>query len=55
MTQAYLKISMGNKDKFIPISLDEVDGVAYISEVVCRNCKDKIISGEFEYKINFIE
>lgn len=55
VTQAYLKISMGNKDKFIPISLDDEDDVAYISEVVCRNCKDKIVSREFEYRKNFVE
>ena len=55
VVQRFLKISNGKKEKFIPISLDEMDGVAYISEAVCKNYKDMILNGEFEYKRNFIE
>ena len=55
MVQRFLKISIGNKDKFIPISLDEIDNVAYISEGGCEKYKDMILNGKFEYKKNFIE
>ena len=55
VVQRFLKISKEKKDKFRPISWDEIDKVAYISEEVCKKYKDLILSGEFEYKRNFIE
>ena len=55
IVQRFLKIKNEKGDKYIPISVDEVENIAYVSESVFKKYKDKLLSGDFEFKRVFIE